>query len=225
MKAKPAAIIALQELLKLGASKGSVALNTHQFARILGISQQGASRRLLELEREGLVERRVSRKGQAVKLTPVATELLREHYLELRSIFEGTGEKPLFFEGVLFTGLGEGRYYVSLEGYRKHFVEKLGFEPFPGTLNLRLTSVHDLTERARLEERKYILIPSFENGVRTYSSVKLVMAKVNDSVDGAVLLIERTHYGKDVLEIVAPMDLRSRFKLKDGDRVRVQILS
>lgn len=223
MKRKPNVIVALYELVKMGASKGSVALNTIQFAEILQISQQGASRRLLELEKMGLIERRVSRKGQLVKLTAPSIELLKEHYLDLKSVFEPAAGRRVFFEGTLFTGLGEGRYYMSLEGYRKQFIEKLGFDLFPGTLNLRLTSPQDLEERRRLEEGRSILIQGFENGVRTYSAVKVLRAKVNGSVDGAVLLIERTHHGRDVLEVVAPIDLRKRFKIKDGDRVNVEV--
>ncbi len=209
----------------MGASRGSVALNTHQFAEILEISQQGASRRLLELEREGLIERRVSRKGQLIKLTAPAIGLLTQHYLDLKTIFEAPGGERLFFEGTAFTGLGEGRYYMSHEGYHRRFVEKLGFDLFPGTLNLRLTSARDLDERHRLEQSKGIMIPGFANAARTYSAVKLLRAKLNRTVDGAVLLIERTHYGKDVLEVVAPIDLRKRFKIRDGDRVNVEVFT
>ncbi len=160
-----------------------------------------------------------------VKLTGAALESLRQHYMDLKPVFEpGDGEK-VFLEGTLFTGLGEGRYYMSLEGYRKAFRDKLGFDPFPGTLNLRLNSPHDMETRRQLDGRKHILIPTFSDGTRTYSSVKLLRCKVNDSEDGAVLLIERTHYGADVLEVVAPVELRRRFRLKDGDRVRVQVFT
>ncbi len=225
MSVKPYVVFALEELLKVGASKGSVYMNTHQFARMLHISQQGASRRLVELEKLGLIERRVSRRGQMIKLTAPAIGLLRQRYNELRAIFEVPNGRSVFFEGIAFKGLGEGRYYMSLDGYRKQFMEKLGFDLFPGTLNLRLTSPHELEERRKLEDERGILIAGFANGVRTYSSVKVLRAKVNQSVDGAVLLIERTHYGKDVLEVVAPIDLRKRFKIKDGDRVNVEVFS
>ena len=225
MNVKPNVIYALRELLKIGASKGSVSMNTHQFAKMLQISQQGASRRLLELEELGLIERRVSRSGQMVKLTAPAIDLLRQQYLEMRTVFEPPGGQSVFFEGMLFTGLGEGRYYMSLEGYRKQFLEKLNLDLFPGTLNLRLTSPHELQDRRKLEEGGSILISGFANGVRTYSSVKVLRAKVNRSVDGAVLLIERTHHGGDVLEVVAPIDLRKRFKIKDGDRVNVEVFT
>ena len=38
--------------------------------------------------------------------------------------------------GVVFSGRGEGSFYVSI--YARSFEEVLGFRPFPGTLNIRL---------------------------------------------------------------------------------------
>ena len=49
-------------------------------------------------------------------------------------------EKSYSVSGKVFSGLGEGAYYISLTGYKKQFISKLGFEPYPGTLNLKLSS-------------------------------------------------------------------------------------
>jgi riboflavin kinase len=46
---------------------------------------------------------------------------------------------------------------------------------------------------------------------------------INEKVEGAVLLIQRTHYGEDVLEVVAPEYLREKLNLKDGDKIRLRI--
>ncbi|MEM0320001.1 MAG: DUF120 domain-containing protein, partial [Candidatus Nezhaarchaeales archaeon] len=43
------------------------------------------------------------------------------------------------------------------------------------------------------------------------------------TIDAAVLLIERTHYGRDTIEIIAPINLRQALKLKDGDKVSVEV--
>ena len=40
--------------------------------------------------------------------------------------------------GRVFTGQGEGKKYVSLSWVKHQIKEKLGFDPYPGTLNLRL---------------------------------------------------------------------------------------
>jgi riboflavin kinase, archaea type len=36
------------------------------------------------------------------------------------------------------SGLEQGQYFISRVGYSRQFVEKLGFVPFPGTLNVLL---------------------------------------------------------------------------------------
>ena len=47
----------LIELVKLGARRRLVSLSTSELGRVLHLTQQGASVRLLELEREGMIER------------------------------------------------------------------------------------------------------------------------------------------------------------------------
>jgi CTP-dependent riboflavin kinase len=44
-------------------------------------------------------------------------------------------------------------------------------------------------------------------------------------VKGAVLFALRTHYNSSVLEIIAPTFLRSNLKLKDGNKVKVEIFT
>ena len=47
-------------------------------------------------------------------------------------------------EGTVVTGRGEGAAFTQLEWARQQFVERLGIDPFPGTLNLILDSPVDL---------------------------------------------------------------------------------
>ncbi len=53
---------------------------------------------------------------------------------ELKWYLEGKEAQTIEFEGEVVSGLFEGAYYISKEGYHRQIVEKLGFEPFPGTL-------------------------------------------------------------------------------------------
>ncbi|PIU59668.1 riboflavin kinase, partial [Candidatus Bathyarchaeota archaeon CG07_land_8_20_14_0_80_47_9] len=45
----------------------------------------------------------------------------------------------LCIKGKISTGKGEGAQFVKLPWVRKQIIQKLGFTPFPGTLNIRLT--------------------------------------------------------------------------------------
>ncbi|MDD2755372.1 MAG: DUF120 domain-containing protein [Methanothrix sp.] len=40
--------------------------------------------------------------------------------------------------GKIRSGLGQSQYFLTREGYSRQFVEKLGFIPFPRTLNVQL---------------------------------------------------------------------------------------
>ena len=57
------------------------------------------------------------------------------------------------FRRKIVSGMGEGAYYMSLKGYRNQFIEKLGYEPYPGTLNVKL--VDQIFMQARREIGKY----------------------------------------------------------------------
>lgn len=211
----------LLHLARLGALRKGVHISTFELAKELGLSQQTASRRILELEAKGYIKRSVSRRGQTIVMTEKGAQQLMAVYAVLHDSLSDA-LRSIVLTGEVFTGLGEGAYYVSLEGYRSQIIEKLGFDPYPGTLNLRLTETPDLYFRELLSHRPGILIKGFSDGRRTYGSVKAFKAKIKD-IEAAVLLIERTHYGRDTLEVIAPINLRQALKLKDGDKVSVEV--
>ncbi|MCS7139122.1 MAG: DUF120 domain-containing protein [Candidatus Nezhaarchaeota archaeon] len=211
----------LLHLAKHGALRQGIFVSTPKLAKELQVSQQTASRRILKLESRGYIKRSVTRKGQIVVITEKGADLLKAVYAMLHDVIS-EGLKGVVITGEVFTGLGEGAYYMSLEGYRTQIIEKLGFNPYPGTLNLKLTEPSDLYFRELLSHKSGILIKGFSDGKRTYGSVKAFRAKVR-GIDAAVLLIERTHYGRDTLEVIAPVNLREALKLKDGDRIPVEV--
>ena len=56
------------------------------------------------------------------------------------------------------------------------------------------------------------------------TEVKCYSAVINNKEKGAAINALRSHYGASVIEIVSPTCLRSRLKLKDGHKVKVDIL-
>jgi len=214
----------LFKLAELGASSRTVKVSTQYLAEKTGASQQTASRHLITLEKLGWIKRTVTPEGCLTKITPQGVAKLKNLYSELRLIFESEYPPSITLEGTLFTGLGEGAYYVTKEGYRKQFMEKLGFDPYPGTLNLKLTSEYDIKSLSELEIYPAVTLEGFEDESRTYGAVRCYPAIINNKEKGAVINALRTHYGESVIEIVSPICLRSRLKLKDGHKVKVEIL-
>ena len=220
---RPSLIPTLLELLIDGAKDKPIPLTTSMLASRLGKSQQLASKHLEEMEIEGLVERIKSGGRTFVKLTKKGTYTGERLHLTLKQVFGETVE-GLNLTGRVFSGLGEGAYYVSLSGYKKQFKSKLGFEPFPGTLNLRLYSAVDRNIRRDLNTSKGIHIDGFKDGKRTYGGAECFRSLVNGKIKSAILVIERSIHDDSVMELIAPTRIRDQFKLKYGDSVRVSIL-
>ncbi len=213
-------ILTLMELVKLGAGSSFTVVSSSRLGKTLGITQQAASLRLVKLEKGGLIKRAHSGRGLAVRLTDAGLREAGSFYSGLK----GALEKPpgqLEFTGTVFTGLGEGGYYVSLKGYAKPFVDALGFQPFPGTLNLRLSTESMVEQRKKLDFLEGVQVAGFKDRTRTYGPVKCFKALIDGRSRGAVLAIERTHYDSSVLEVISPVNLRKTLGLDDGDECSV----
>jgi len=215
----------LYKLAELGACSRTVKVSTEYLAEKIGASQQTASRHLIDLEKIGWIKRTITPEGCLTKITDSGMAELKKLYSDLRLIFEAAYPPSVTLEGTLFSGLGEGAYYVTKEGYRKQFMEKLGFDPYPGTLNLKLTTEYDVKTMSELEAYPAVEIQGFKDESRTFGAVKCYPAIINNKVKGAVVYAMRSHYNTSVLEIIAPVFLRGRLKLKDGNKVKVEILT
>jgi riboflavin kinase, archaea type len=220
---KTSYIPTLIELLELGAKDRAISITTTELGQKLGKSQQLASKHLEEMEREGMVERIRSGGKTYVKLTKKGVSSGASLYSTLSRVYGGAEMEKIEIVGTVFSGLGEGAYYVSMKGYKKQFLAKLGFEPFPGTMNLRLDSPVYRKVRRDLETMKGIHIDGFKDGKRTFGGAECFRATLNGKVEGAVLVIERTIHDDTVLEIISPVNLRKQFRLKDGDPMVVTI--
>ena len=197
-------------------------VSTRKLGESIGLSQQAASLRLADLESAGLVERARHGRGVAVRLTESGLDEVQTFLAQAGANLE-KGRDLMEFRGTVFSGLKEGAYYVSLGGYVEGFTRALGFAPFPGTLNLRLTSQAMVEQRRRLDLMRGGDIPGFEDGRRSFGPVKCFKAKVGGRRPGGVLAIERTHYDSSVLEVISPVNLRKSLGLKDGDECSVTV--
>jgi riboflavin kinase len=210
------------EVLKLLASRGGrtrpVVMSSRELGEELGASQQTADNYLLHLTREGYLERSLRARRQELRLTPQADERLRREYQTLRDIFER--DSRLRLRGLVISGLGEGRYYLSQPGYVRQFRERLGYTPFPGTLNVRIGR-EDLPAVSDLRARPGVRIEGFEAQGRSFGGARCYPARLNRSPCHLVIP-DRTHY-TDVLEFIAPRSLRRILRLKDQQDVDVEI--
>ena len=217
-------IVILSELLLSGAKNNFVELTTNEIAKKIKRSQQLASKELLDLEFFGCIKRNKKSKKYTIKVTDKGYQQVYDHFLFLKTAVESF-KHVIDFEGHIITGMGEGAYYMSLNGYKKQFKEKLGYEPYPGTLNIKLNSM--LFVEAKKEMLKYpaIKIEGFSDQSRTFGWVKCYPAYINDSrnINSSILILERTHYDDSIIELIAPFSIKEQFSLKNGDYVKLKV--
>jgi riboflavin kinase len=127
----------------------------------------------------------------------------------------------MILSGRVVTGIGEGSYYMSQTHYIREFEKEVGFTPYPGTLDIRLERdsawLKDTLTRLPSKE-----VPGFETKERAFGPVKFFPAKLR-KLEVAIVLPLRSHH-TDILEIIAPKNLRRAFGLKDGDPVQVEVV-
>ncbi|WP_211313056.1 DUF120 domain-containing protein [Halarchaeum salinum] len=217
-------LAALKLLALDGARRGEVKASCSDLADRLDASTQTASRRLQALEEAGYVDREVVSDGQWVTITDDGERVLQREYEDYRRVFEEPADLAL--SGRVTGGMGEGRHYISLPGYNRQFEDRLGYEPFAGTLNVELD---EPSRRARsaMESLDGVDIDAWEDDERTYGSATCYPATL-ETDDGSydpvhVIVPDRTHHDETKVELIAADKLRDELTLDDGDEVIVRV--
>ena len=210
------------EFLLLLAKKGAIErfaqLTTVELAAELDVSQQTASRWVQKCIKNGEVEKTPA----GLKLSNKSIQALRQINSDLNSAFYLS--KDIRLTGNVMTGLGEGAYYLSRPGYVKQIADKLGFEPFAGTLDIRLESAQDVSKKIEILKRTPVRLESFKEEKRFFGGVSCYPCLINSKVKGAILQPDRTHHGQDVAEVIAPVNLRKELNLKEKSKVKITLL-
>ena len=215
-------ILTLSYLLSKGAKYNYVSITTSSLGKSIKKSQQAASKHLLELEQNQFIERIISGRNISVKITSKGySEMVKLSAILQKSL----DSSPSFVElkGTLVFGMGEGAYYMGLKGYTKQFQSKIGYVPYPGTLNVRLDQKIHQEAIKQFETLNGVKIKSFSDGKRTYGWVKCFTAKLNNSTNCELIILERTHHDDSIIELISKSCIRKIAKLKDGSKVSIKI--
>jgi riboflavin kinase, archaea type len=217
-------ILTMTKLLQRGAKHNFIQVTTADLGKFINRSQQAASRHILDLESAGYIER--LRKGPrfGIKITNRGYSEIELLFSTLKYAIEST-PFVIDFKGRVVSGMGEGAYYMSLDGYKKQFKEKLGYEPYPGTLNVKLTDQIFINSRCEISRYPSIFINGFSDKSRTYGWAKCYKANINDGIvnNAAVIVLERTHYDDSMLEVIAPVSIKETTGIKNGDKISIKI--
>jgi riboflavin kinase len=216
----PGDLQCLKTIALMGGCRGPVWISSQSLGDTLAMSPQTASRRLKSLEAQRLVDRSIRPDGQYVALTREGEEALRKEYSDYSRIF-GEGGGPYSLTGAVISGLGEGRYYMSLAPYQEQFRRILGSDPFPGTLNLRLSSASRDVKR-KVDALPWTRIQGFVQEGRTFGEARTLPCRIGE-IPCAIVVPGRSHYPDDVIELISTQELRTALGLSDGDLVTVEV--
>jgi riboflavin kinase len=123
----------------------------------------------------------------------------------------------IVFLGTIFSGTGQGRKFIDLPWVKRQIEEKLGFTPYSGTLNLRLTK-ESIEKKTRLETTEEFVIEPQAG----YCRGVMFRAQIG-SIHGAIVVPRVPNYPVSILEVIAPVYLREHLKLADGNQVTVTV--
>lgn len=210
------------ELAKSGALSSPQKMSSSELANRIGCSQQTASRWLSKLADENLISGDVTPQGHIIEITQKGENLLKSTQEEISEVLEGRQEETKLV-GKLVSGSGEGGYYVGQRRYQEQFKDKLGFEPHPGTVDLKLDN-KSLRLKERLKGRQGKKIEGFSTEERTFGQVKCIPARVKGE-KAAVVLPSRTHHEENIIEVISPTKILEKYDLEDGDKVEVEVKS
>jgi len=216
-------IITLTQLLSKGARYNFIQLTSTSLGKSVQKSQQTASKYLMELENGGFIERFMKGRKVFVRITNKGyAELVKLHSLLGSSL--GAYPSSIELKGEIISGMGEGAYYMSLKGYTKQFKSKIGYIPFPGTLNVKLYQKEYLEAIQQIDDLDGQKINSFSDGKRTYGWVKCFTAKLNRTINCQLIRLERTHYDNSIIELISKNSICKTANLKLGSKVSIKII-
>jgi len=126
----------------------------------------------------------------------------------------------LEIHGKIVSGTKQGAVFTQLGWVQEQCLEKLGFAPWPGTLNLEIS-----TDRvALIEELKVKRGLELVSPDANFCSGHVFPVSIEGVPAAVVLPAEdvRVHE-KNIIEIIAPQFLKDSLSVKDGDQVTVTI--
>ncbi len=126
-------------------------------------------------------------------------------------------------KGQVFSGLGQGGVFTQLDWFQQQCRDKLGFVPFPGTLNLKVNPEYlETMKELRCEAGIDFVPPSSD-----FCPAKGLPVSVG-GVAAAIVIPEAESFTEDVhsadvIEIIAPVHIKKALSIEDGDELSIVI--
>ena len=122
--------------------------------------------------------------------------------------------------GKIVSGAKQAAFFTQLDWVQKQCDQKIGFKPFPGTLNIEISDeTVKLLRSLRQEEIPELRAPDADS-----CSAKIIPVTIENIQAAIVIPDEKVRvHGINIIEIVSAVRLKDDLSLKDGDTVSFSI--
>lgn len=123
-------------------------------------------------------------------------------------------------KGKIVSGRRQAAFFTQIPWVQEQCLMKLGFKPFPGTLNIELLP-ESILEYESVQKNLHIeFLPPEPNAC----GAKVLPVSVEGQGAAIIIPDERVRvHGRKTLELLAPVSLKKTLDKTDGDRVIVTV--
>ena len=123
----------------------------------------------------------------------------------------------LKIKGKIVKGVGESAGFLSIPWVSRQMVEKLPFQPYRGTLNIRVDDP-EIQRNLKILEGDRLC-----SEVEGFCDALIFRGTIADKYDCGIVLPLVPDYDECLLEILAPVHLKDSLGLEDGDEVTLEL--
>ena len=139
-------------------------------------------------------------------------------------LFTINGEKVIMpteiLKGKIATGLGKASDFTEIPWAQTAFCDVLGVDPYPGTVNIIVSSAEDLAAWSRVKATTGTVIkPPQPDWCNAFCYKALIAGKIT----AAIVLPDVAEYPAAQVELIAAVNVRESLSLSDGDPVAIEI--
>ena len=138
---------------------------------------------------------------------------------EVNDATKGSQMRTATVTGVAFSGKRKAARFVEMPWAKSQMEAALGFNPYPGTLNLRLPRKEAIRVTQILKKCEHTDLAPSEG----YFPARCFKVTIMGTLGGAIVVPEKPGYPSNVLEIIAPVNLRRALSIIDGDLIELAL--
>jgi len=131
--------------------------------------------------------------------------------------------KKRVLKGRVVSGAKKAAFFTQLDWVLEQCSEKLGFKPFPGTLNVDILP-ESLLDVESIQEKKGIELVPPDPIDSAFCTAQVLPVSIEEATAAIIIPAEKVRvHGKNIIEVIAPVRLKDALNIDDGDIVTLII--